>query len=191
MTDDACRPLVCCWRRQLQGNKALAAWHDLHGQAAATALHECTVEACSASTTNVKVSDTHEGMALLAKPASSYKPQEHALLLLPGHGMQVPLEEVEEVRIARHWLWRRFVAGTRPPVDLNRSFSKPPPQGEAGGVCGVLRRLRQRRLQAAVEVEGGPDGFLTVSIPSATGERGLAHRYLCGSCMPRGSGLRA
>lgn len=28
----------------------------------------------------------------------------------------VPIEEVEEVRIGRHWFWKRIVAGTRPPV---------------------------------------------------------------------------
>lgn len=29
---------------------------------------------------------------------------------------KVPIEEVEEVRIGRHWFWKRIVAGTHPPV---------------------------------------------------------------------------
>lgn len=38
------------------------------------------------------------------------------VILFVPETRQVPIEEVEEVRIGRHWFWSRIVAGTRPPA---------------------------------------------------------------------------
>jgi hypothetical protein len=37
-------------------------------------------------------------------------------ILLVPETRHVPIEEVEEVRIGRHWFWKRIVAGTCPPA---------------------------------------------------------------------------